>query len=539
VHVDRYRQIITVLARYGIGPSTISRARKKEPEKQEAKGGMTTGRRLRLAFAELGPVFIKIGQLMSTRHDLFSEDVLSELSHLDEDVAYLPTELMKEVVQQELGRPVEEIFDSFDDTPIAAASLAQVHRATLDGHEVVLKIQRPDIRKLMETDLEIIQSVFRFLARHIEQFRLLNVVGIIDEFTEDIERELDFALEVKSMEQFAANFADYRYLRVPKVYDEFSTSRLIVMEDLHGIHINRREKLIEAGYDPQLIVMHGASIMLRSMLEFGFFYADPHPGNLVVLPGNCIGIYDFGMMGVLPDRMRERMIRFIAAISSRDQKRIARSVSEVLRTEGLIRHDVLEGEVAWILHRNIVAGNKTEFGGLLLDFVRMANRHGVPFQKDFFWLAKTMIAIGDIARDLNVDLDVVDFAHTFVYRSFIDMLNPVKQINGIIDWISQLIGFLDDFPREMHSFMRRLSTGSEQFRIRHLGFEEIIRTAKSTTTIIALVLLTFGLLISSSIIILSRLPPLVFGIPAIGLGGLALGGALFLTSMIVIVLRRK
>jgi ubiquinone biosynthesis protein len=538
VHLGRYRQIVTVLARYGIGPSTIRRARQKEPEK-EAKGGMTTGRRLRLAFAELGPVFIKVGQLMSARHDLFSEDVVSELSHLDEDVDYLPTELMKEVVQRELGRPVEEIFDSFDDTPIAAASLAQVHRAILDGHEVVLKIQRPGIHKLMETDLGIMRSVFHFLARYIEQFRLLDVVGIIDEFTEDIERELDFALEVRNMEQFAASFADYRYLRVPEVHHEFSTSRLIVMEDLRGIHINQREKLIEAGYDPQLIVTHGAHIMLRSIIEFGFFYADPHPGNLVILPGNRIGMYDFGMMGVLSDRMRERMIRFMAAIASRDQKRMARSIGQLLKTEGFIRHDILEEEVAWILHKNIIAGNKTDFGSLLLDFQRMANKHGAPFQKNFFWLAKTLIAIGDIARDLNVDLDVVDFARTSVYRSFLDTMDPVKHIPGIVDWISQLTSFLDDFPREMHSFMRMLSTGTEQIRIRHLGFEEIISTVRSTTTIMAFVLLTFGLLISSSIIILSKLPPLVFGIPAIGLGGLALAAALFLTSMVLIVLRRK
>ncbi|MES0329565.1 MAG: AarF/UbiB family protein, partial [Dehalococcoidales bacterium] len=301
-HIGRYNRIIAVFIKYGFGEffQRIRIWEYRNIERRLFKRGphefphLSEPERLRLALAELGPTFVKLGQMLSTRPDIMPHEFIVELEKLQEHAEYVSAEAIRNVIQAELGRPVEEVFDSFSDEPLAAASLAQVHRAVLGGEEVVIKVQRPDITEAIHIDLDIMHFLATLWERYSAQAYYIRPVGLVEEFTEDLKRELDFGLETNNMTQFARNFAGEETLHVPDVYQELSTRKMIVMEFIDGISISNVQRLTDEGYDLPLIARRGADISFRAALEFGFFHSDPHPGNVLVLPGNVVSLLDYG-----------------------------------------------------------------------------------------------------------------------------------------------------------------------------------------------------------------------------------------------------
>ena len=297
-NIKRYRQIITVFMKYGFG-DVLDRLRlefrirmsRKISSKALSEEMTYTNRpeKMRRAFEELGGTFVKLGQMLSVRPDLVPPGFVAEFRKLQDDVAPFPSEQAVAVIESQFGSSLEDLFDDFDRTPLASASISQVHKAkTKGGRDVVVKIQRPTIRGLIETDISILSDLAKLIEKRIPESELYNPVGIVDEFTRTIRQELDFVREARSMDKFKRNFAEDDTIYVPKVYWELTTSHVLTMEYIDGIKLKDLEKLEKAGLDKRIIAINGARAILQQVFEHGFFHADPHPGNIFVLENNVI-----------------------------------------------------------------------------------------------------------------------------------------------------------------------------------------------------------------------------------------------------------
>ncbi|MBM3213136.1 2-polyprenylphenol 6-hydroxylase, partial [Candidatus Poribacteria bacterium] len=285
----RYRQIINVLVRNGFGGLLellrLRRIRRRE-KYNLANYPSPRATRLRIALTELGPTFIKVGQMLSTRADIVPQDIIQELQKLQDKVPAVPFIHIVSEIESELSSSVGTIFSEFDENPLAAASIGQVHKAKLKtGESVAVKIQRPNIKRVIEEDIGILLNIARLAERYIPETELYNPVGIVNEFARLIRNEMDYTLEARNMERFARNFADDEGVYIPKVYWEYTSGRVLTMELINGIKVSEVDELRKSGFDPVRIAAKGAEAYIKQIFMHGFFHGDPHPGNIFVMPG--------------------------------------------------------------------------------------------------------------------------------------------------------------------------------------------------------------------------------------------------------------
>ncbi|MCP4670532.1 MAG: AarF/ABC1/UbiB kinase family protein, partial [Desulfobacula sp.] len=339
-HLKRYQQIIGIIVKYGfeniIHAMHIDRYIEsgldlipfvKRDEKVEK---LSNNQRIRMTLEELGPTFIKMGQVLSTRPDLIPIDLLNELEKLQNHVPAFEFEHVKNILVSEFNKPFDQIFDSMEEKPLASASIGQVHRAMINGsQQIAVKIQRPGIRKTIETDLEIMLHIASIMENHIEEVALFNPVKIVEEFARSIENELDYSIEASNMEQMAKLFKNDQTIHIPKVYRAESSQRVLAMEYIQGIKADDIKAIETAGLDRKLITSRGADCIMKQIFEFGFFHADPHPGNIFVMEKNCICLVDFGMTGFVDQTTREIFVDIIHSIGTNNFKLTAKLLCEL------------------------------------------------------------------------------------------------------------------------------------------------------------------------------------------------------------------
>ncbi|MCX6013324.1 MAG: AarF/UbiB family protein [Chloroflexi bacterium] len=513
----RFQHVVNVLAKHGFGETLthihiwevanlerrVLRRDSKVPQHAGAK-------RLRLALEELGPTFIKLGQILSTRRDLVPPDIIDELKKLQASAHFIPTVSIRSIIESELGKPISDLFDSFDDTPLAAASLAQVHGAVLKGERVVLKVQRPNIVDTIALDIDILHSLARLAERYSPMFYRINFVGVVEEFAEQIKKELDFST-----------------IHIPRVYPELCTRRVITMEYLEGISVSDTQKIIEKGYDPLLIAKRGAILGFKEIFEHGFFHADPHPGNIIILPDNVIGLVDYGMMATMSLRDRERFARLVYFLSVRDEKHIARALNALMESEDVIPAEELEPAISSIVQEySDVSMGKMNLGAMLFEVINAIVKHGGRFRPQLIWVAKTMTLQEDIAHSLNADFNLMDLAKPYAEKLFTRKLNIFKQPWGMSNWLIDSMDTLSDFPYDIGVVMREIRKGRLKIEFEHLGLEPMRQTLSRAAHRASLAIIIAALLISSSLIVLANLPPLVGKIPLLALIGFILAGIL-------------
>ena len=326
-YLKRYRRIADVLVRHGFGAlvaqlgldQALDFRQRLAPDPEQPVTRKTAAVHLREAIEELGPTFIKFGQIASTRPDMFPPEFIDELAGLQDNIPPAPWNEIQAAIEAELGRPLAELFLVVDPTPIASASLGQVYAALLpDRTEVIVKVQRPNIEQTIETDLGILADLARLAQERLPAAAAMDPVGIVREFSESLRGELDYRGEARNADRFRANFAKEKYIYVPKVYWEYTTRHVEVQERIRGIKINDYPALTAAGYDRDRIAMNAAKAIIKEVLVDGFFHADPHPGNLLILPGEVIGLIDFGLVGTLDRTDRAQLVRLWSSIIGLD-----------------------------------------------------------------------------------------------------------------------------------------------------------------------------------------------------------------------------
>jgi len=471
-HLRRFQQIAQILARHGFGELLdllgaapvfpLARALRRRPS-------LGPPQRLRMALEELGPTFVKLGQVLSTRPDLLPPAYIAELARLQDTVPPEPWEPVRAQLEAELGAPVEEVFATLDPEPIAAASLAQAHAATLpDGAEVVVKVQRPDIEATINVDLDILADVARLLQTRTPLGELYDLPGIVEEFAATLRAELDFYREGHNADRFRANFADEPYLYIPKVYWEYTTRRVLVMERIRGIKIDDIAALDAAGYDRYRIGLHAARMVIKEVLEDGFFHADPHPGNFFVMPGEVIGAMDFGMVGYLSRRTRTDLVRLYIAAVQLDEEAVV---------DQLVRMGVVGGAVDRMGLQHDIGRLLRKYAGLPLKAIRardmveeampIAFRHHLRLPSELWLLGKTLAMMEGVGLKLVPDFDMFAVSRPYVQRFMREMASPRAWMPSLIRGVGDWAQLLDMLPRTGMQLLTRAERGELEVSLRH------------------------------------------------------------------------
>jgi len=429
-HRHRNREIAEILTRHGLGAlvAQLGLVRyltlpRRLWYKEEQHPESAPGRHLRLAFEELGPTFIKLGQLLSTRPDLLPPDTIAELKLLQDRVPPVPWADIHAVLEAELGQPVTTCFATIEKTPLASASLAQVHAATLaDGSRIVVKVQRPQIEPLIETDLEILISLARLVQQRNPLGELYDLVAMAEEFAVTLRSELDYRREAHNAELFQSHFADAAYIHIPQIYWNYTTRRVLTMERLEGIKIDDIDALTAAGYDCQQVARHATRFVFKEILEDGVFHADPHPGNYVVLPGSgetesVIGVMDFGKVGYLDTRDRVALTLLFISLVQMDPPSIVDQMIRLRFTERAVDRSTLEADLRRLLKQyQGVPLHEIRMAALLNTLLTLVFRHRLRLPTDFILLLQTLSMMEAAATRLDPDFEIFAVAKPYVRR---------------------------------------------------------------------------------------------------------------------------
>jgi len=545
-HLTRYRQILAVFFRYGfgdlvdllkidqyieIGLQMISRNRRERLER------LSRAERVRMALEELGPTYVKLGQVLSTRPDLIPVDFLTELAKLQDEVPPFDASKVDRIVTAELGAPPEKIFTAFDRTPVASASIGQVHRATLgDGEQVAVKIQRPGIQKIIEVDLEIMLHMATLMERHVEEMAFFRPVKIVEEFAKVLEREIDYTFEAVNMERMAGQFLADPTVYIPKVYRDLTTARVLTAEFIDGIKISEFDKLEAAGLDRRRITQRGSQILLRQIFDFGFFHGDPHPGNLFVLPEDVICLLDFGMVGTVDRQTREDFVDLVDAVVHRQETRTAQILLKITLWDERPRMRDFERAVAEFMGRHLYRPLKEIQVGLLLQhLLELSAGHQLVIPPDIFLMMKTLTAVEGVALSLDPDFDIFAAAAPFIKRVKMERYHPRRLTDDVVRLGADFIEFLQQFPNELLDITRQIRQRKLTVHVELESLKTMLETHDQISNRVSFAIIIAGLIIGSSIIVVSGVPPLFYGISLIGIIIFITGAVMGLWLLVAII----
>jgi len=544
-HLNRYRQILAVLFRYGfgdlvdvlrieqyleIGLQMISRKRREQVEK------LTRSERVRMALEELGPTFIKLGQVLSTRPDLVAPEFVEELSKLQDHVPPFGYDEVRRIVEGELAGSLEDTFQSFEETPLAAASIGQVHRARLkDGEDVIVKVQRPGIRKVIEVDLEIMLHLASLMERHLEEFQTNRPVRIVEEFARTLEKEVDYTIEASHIERFSRQFMDDETVYVPKVFRETTTERVLTMEYIDGVKASDIDRIEKEGLDRKIITARGADLILKQIFDHGFFHADPHPGNIFVLPGNVICYLDFGMMGSIDRQTREDFADLVHSVVKKDEAGAMQALLMLTRYDEEPDGRLLARELADFMGQHLYKPLKDlQMEKLLQQLVELISRYRLQMPPDLFLMLKALATVEGVGLSLDPDFHMINQAAPFIRRVRMEQFGPKRMANDIVKSGAELVRLVQEIPGELRGLLRQMKRGKVKMEFEHRGLEPMLATHDQISNRIAFSIVIAALIVGSALIVLSKTPPFLLGIPVIGILGFVVAGVMGVWLLIAI-----
>jgi ubiquinone biosynthesis protein len=436
---------------------------------EEAKTRTATAERIRLVIQDLGPSFIKLGQIMSTRNDLLPPDVIAELKKLQDDVPPVPFEDIKKVIEASLGAPIEQVFIAFDEKPLATASIGQVHRAVLKTPEgeqqVVVKVQRPNVGATVQRDLELLHIMAAAIERAIPETRIYSPIGLVQQFDRSITAELNFMIEGENGERFAKNFEGTpqgELARFPKVYKQASSKQVLALEFFDGLKV---DKVALAGIDGSVVARNAVGVVIKMIFEDGFFHADPHPGNIIIMGGTngappVIGLIDLGMVGRLSPELRDRTIDLMMAAVRKDAYGVADALYAIGRPTKKVDMREYRAEVATLAEKYLGRPLKEiDLSAMIRDLVQGAMKYGLEIPTDFMMVGKALMTIEGIGKQLDPDLDVFGEAQPYFVKLLKQRYSPQRIGNELIRGVEQLSRAGYDVPLQAREVLEDLRLG--------------------------------------------------------------------------------
>jgi len=529
-HMHRYRQILSILIKYGFGDivditrkDLIGRFGDKIIPLFGKHADFSTSRaeRLRHAAEELGPTFIKLAQVLSMRPDLVPPDVATEFQKLQDEVAPISFEEIQKIVKEELDKDTETAFLRIDDQPLAAASIAQVHRATLpDGKQVVLKVQRPGIRAVIDVDLEILSDIAKILTRHSRSSLIYNPEGVIEEFDRSIHRELDFLLEGHNIQRFGRMFADDPTVFIPAFYPALSTTRLLVMDYVDGVKVSRLDEIERKGLDRVIIAKRGSLLILNQVFKHGFFHADPHPGNIMVLSDNVIAPLDFGMVGNLDESTIDALGNALAGIINKDTHKILRAFKALGITEGVKDKNSLRADLNDFISRYYeVPLKELQISTLLTKIFEIVRMHQMVIPSNLSLMLKSLVTVEGLGRLLYPDFDMVSEVRPYIRRITLRRYDPRRRFRDLLNVLDDFSSLAEEFPQGIRDVLNRINKGELRVQFEHRNLEKLTKELNQSSSRISSAVIIAALIIGSSLVMQVSVGPNFYGFPLLGVLG--------------------
>ncbi len=536
--LNRYREVLAVLVSHGFGHVLdelnldyyieLGRRLVKRDNRKRELEKLPPQVRLRMALEELGPTFIKLGQILSARPDILPASYITELNKLQNDVRPVNLSVIKSQIYQELGAPATELFSEFSPQPVAAASIAQVHRAKLaDGTTVAVKVRRPDIERIIETDLDILDSLASLLENHTDPEELFSPREVIREFRRTIYRELDFTKEGHTLGRFRDNFHGSETVTVPRVHWELTTDAILTMEYIDGIKISDIDQLHAAGHDLKQLAHNGAQAFLDQVLIFGLFHADPHPGNIFVLPDSTLCFIDLGMVGHVDDDLRQQLTSLLLGIFKRDTDLLVSVMLAERDRSKEINTTRLKRELSEFIDDYYkVPLEHIDFFKLITEFIDLMRRHHIKFPADLMLFSKAMVTIEGIGRQLDPGFNLIEQ----IKPTAVELMQHRLSAGSLGKETSQIFrsyfDVLKSLPQELKELLLRVNSNNFKIDLEHRGLEKLITDLDKASNRLSFSFIIGSLIIGSSLIIQTDSGPHLFGLPALGLLGYAFAAAL-------------
>lgn len=545
--MNRYREILGVLVRYGfydVARKFDVKVGLRSKRFQRQKRTWTKPERMRRALEELGPTFVKIGQLLSHRPDILPSDWIAEFEKLRGRVPPVNSEGIAEVVEQELGAPPKAVFQNFSSSPIASASIAQVHRAQLKLKlptgtartvDVAVKIQRPGIRRTIEIDLSIIRDMARISERTNASIAQFKPVEAIRELEYALLQELDFRNEADNLRCFRRNFEDNPLISVPEPLPHYSSRRVLTMNFIDGIPVGDCLEIDSESIHKPSIARLVAETVLRQIFEHGFFHSDPHGGNILIIPGNKIAFLDFGQVGTILPSQRIFLADLLAAIINSDASRAVRAVSRWsgYREPEIIRRFTIDMEL--LIQRYITRPfGRIEISEMVSAIISLIKHYEIKIPSNFYLLAKALLTIENIASSLEPSFNFKQVSTPFVRKMIAKELSPKRIAEKMVQTSNDTLRLIQNLPAEAHDILSLIKEGKIRTEIEIKDTRILITTLRKVATRLSASVLLAAMIMGSSILVQSLIPPLIFGIPAIGIIGFifsGLIGILFLVDL--------
>ncbi len=540
-HLIRFREIAGVFAKYGWGRllERVGLGQHVKDGSDFSDEGAPGPIGLRLAIEELGPSFIKLGQILSSRSDIIPEDYIQELSKLQDTVPPVPTEDIITVIKTEFGQEIYELFELFDERPLASASIGQVHKARLkSGEEVIIKVQKPGVEESISLDLEIVRSVARFAEQRWEPARVYGVSDLVDEFSTMLREELDYTREAQNADRLRKNLQDVKDVHIPKVHWELTTRRVLVQELIQGIKISDIDELRKQGLDTQSLAERIAAVFLKQVFEDGFCHSDPHPGNIIVEKDGRIGLLDCGQTALLDVPTKTAVIRLLMSFAEKDSRRFADDIVEAgIAPTGLNMQELVQDISRLMRHYYDLPARATNFGEILKRTMSIAVRHRIRIPASFATLAKILSNLDGITRILDPDFNMTEAARPFISRAVRMELGTDRVRSDLLRVALDLRDLLTSLPAHINGLLRKAIDGSFRVEFKHEGLEDLKNSLTKSGNRLSFALIVSGLLIGSSIIVVSATgPTAIFGYPLLGVIGYVIA-AVFGMWLLISILR--
>ena len=509
-NIKRYKEILHILIKYGFGFAVeklnMDHVAYKIPitKPNEELQYMTTGERIRKAFEELGPTYVKLGQILSTRNDIFDQDIIDELSKLRDNVEVFSTDIAKEIFVSETKLNIEDVFKEFNEVPIAAASIGQVYEAKLySGEDVIIKIQRPNIERTIKADLEILQSGASILNDIVKENET-NFEKILEEFKVQLLRELDYNFEAINAMKFYEIFKDSEEVYIPKIYSEYTTKRVLVMEKIIGVKLSDISKIKKFGWDTDNISKIGVKALFKQVFECGFFHADPHPGNIFVLNSNCISYIDFGMIGIVDKKTFNSLNNIVLAAVQKNADKIIFLLEDMGITKTTVDKDALKLDLLYLLHYYYdVPLDKISLSDILNEIFMFFRKYNIAMPTELTTLAKTIITLEGTARELNPNFTVYSIGQEFIRYYYNNRLNPKALFDSSKDSIEDIYLDLKTIPKQLRVILKNIEKNNIKIHIDDIKAPKLEEQLSDLTTNISLSLVLASLVVGSSLIIAS------------------------------------
>jgi len=515
-HAKRLGEIAGVLGKYGLAdlfggfdyPWLNNRLRSEDGQKLT---DLTTAARVRLALTELGTTFIKLGQMLSTRPDLVGNDMATELAELQSNVPAEPGEIARGIIETDLGQPVEELFAEFEEAPLAAASIAQVYAARLHtGERVVVKVRRGGIEAKSTTDLEIVQAMAELLEKHSPGLRPYQPVAIVRQFRKALLREMDFAYEKRNIEEFTRHFEDEPNVRIPAVYADLCSHQIITMERLEGISGTDIEALQASGEDLAVFAERGANMYLEMVFRDGFYHADPHPGNLMLLPGCVVGVIDCGQVGRIDDELRDEVESLLLAIVENDSAQVTEQVLRLGAVPPDFNRERLRGDLDDFM-ADYVGHPLADInvGHALSSLIEIIRRYHITLPPPLAVLLKTIIVLEGTSRRFSPEVSLAELIQPFCQRMILRRLSPKRLVRRARRTYRDWDRLLSSMPRDLADLLARFRDGTLTVHLDHRHLDPIVNR-------LVLGVLTAAIFLGSSQLWSSQARPLAWGVSVFG-----------------------